>query len=55
LNSEVDAVVTLVEGDARELRAMARDRVHRRGEGYRQYLEELLLVRPGGMIVAHNI
>jgi caffeoyl-CoA O-methyltransferase len=39
----VDGIVELIEGDAEK-------------EGYREYLEQVLpLVRPGGLIVAHNM
>jgi predicted O-methyltransferase YrrM len=57
----VDTVVTLVEGDAHKELAKVKGPVDlvfidAEKEGYRQYLEQVLpLVRPGGMIVAHNM
>ncbi len=57
----VDAMVTLVEGDAHVEVAKQKDPIDlvfidADKEGYADYLKQLLpLVRPGGLIVAHNI
>jgi len=57
----VETVVTLIEGDAHKELAKVKGPVDlvfidAEKEGYRQYLEQVLpLVRPGGMIVAHNM
>lgn len=57
----LDGLVTLVEGDAHEKVATVRDNIDllfidADKEGYLDYLEKLLpLVRPGGLIVAHNV
>ncbi|UCG46556.1 MAG: O-methyltransferase [Phycisphaerales bacterium] len=57
----VDKLVTLVEGDAHETVKKLKDQIDilfldADKEGYIDYLQKLLpLVRPGGLIVAHNI
>jgi len=57
----VDSIVTLVEGDAHETVAQLKDPIDilfldADKEGYLDYLNKLLpLVRPGGVILAHNI
>lgn len=57
----VDALVTVVEGDAHETVKKLRGPIDMvfidaDKEGYRDYLDRLLpLVRPGGLILAHNI
>lgn len=57
----VDGLITLVEGDAHKTVATVKDNIDllfidADKEGYLDYLEKLLpLVRPGGLIVAHNI
>ncbi len=57
----LDGLVTLVEGDAHEKVATVKDNIDllfidADKEGYLDYLEKLLpLVRPGGLIVAHNV
>jgi len=57
----VDGLVTLVEGDAHKNVTALRDPIDivfidADKEGYSDYLNKLLpLVRPGGLIVAHNI
>ncbi len=59
--AEVSALVTLVEGDAHEQVTKLQDQIDlvfldADKEGYTDYLNKLLpLVRPGGLIVAHNI
>ena len=56
----VDAIVTLVEGDAHKEIAKIKDPIDllfldADKEGYADYLKQLLpLVRPGGLIMAHN-
>lgn len=57
----IDGLVTLVEGDAHEKVLTMKDSIDllfidADKEGYLDYLEKLLpLVRPGGLIVAHNM
>lgn len=58
----VDGIVTVIEGDAHKEFAKAVQGpidlvfIDAEKEGYTQYLEQVLpLVRPGGLIVAHNI
>jgi len=57
----VDGIVTLVEGDAHEKVAQWKDPIDlifldADKEGYLDYLEKLLpLVKPGGLVVAHNM
>ena len=57
----VDKIVTLIEGDAHTEVTRLKDRIDlvfldADKEGYLDYLEKLLpLVRPGGLIVAHNM
>lgn len=56
----VDSIVTLVEGDAHKEIARLKDPIDlvfidAEKEGYHDYLKQLLpLVRPGGLILAHN-
>ncbi|HZS52235.1 MAG TPA: class I SAM-dependent methyltransferase [Bryobacterales bacterium] len=60
-NAGVDAIVTLVEGDAHRNIARLRDPIDllfidAEKSGYSDYLHKLLpLVRPGGLILAHNV
>lgn len=57
----VDDLVTVIEGDAHELVKQQRDPIDvlfldADKEGYLDYLQQLLpLVRPGGVILAHNM
>lgn len=57
----VDTLVTLIEGDAHQKIAALKDPIDvlfldADKEGYVDYLEKLLpLVRPGGLILAHNV
>ena len=60
-NAGVDAIVTVIEGDAHEKVKDLKDPIDllfldADKDGYHDYLEQLLpLVRPGGLIVAHNM
>ncbi|MBI3698701.1 MAG: class I SAM-dependent methyltransferase [Acidobacteria bacterium] len=60
-NAGVDRVVTLVEGDAHQNIARLKDPIDvvfidAEKQGYVDYLNKLLpLVRPGGLILAHNV
>jgi predicted O-methyltransferase YrrM len=60
-NAGVDAIATVVEGDAHDKVKILKDPIDllfldADKDGYRDYLEQLLpLVRPGGLIVAHNM
>ena len=57
----IEKLVTLVEGDAHENVKKIKDQIDiifldADKEGYIDYLEKLLgLVRPGGLIIAHNM
>ena len=57
----VDRIVTIVEGDAHENVARLKDPIDllfidADKEGYVDYLNKLLpLVRPGGLVLAHNL
>jgi len=57
----VDAIVTIVEGDAHQTVARLKEPIDvlfidADKEGYADYLNKLLpLVRPGGLILAHNV
>ena len=60
-NAGVDSIATVVEGDAHEKIKMLKDPMDllfldADKDGYYDYLKQLLpLVRPGGLIVAHNM